>query len=331
MAQKSYSRINITEREIIYKGLAEKKTQACIAEELGYTPSVISREIRRDGMNRNTYSPSKAQKHADNETLKRRKKYKLKENTILETFVIKKISKKWSPEQICGFLEKIFCENSPFRLSHETIYRYVYSLEDKNLRNKLIACLRQRRRLRRSRKNNNPRRSKIKDLVSIHERPKEVNDRLVPGHWEGDLIIGKNHKSAIGTLVERTTRKTIIVPFDNLPNTKETILGFAAALALLPSHMKKSLTYDRGSEMSGHKKFTEMTGIPVFFADPYSPWQRGTNENTNGLIRQYFPKKTDFREYGHIDFLKVQKELNSRPRKILNFDSPDNWFSHFVS
>jgi IS30 family transposase len=163
--------------------------------------------------------------------------------------------------------------------------------------------------------------------VSIHDRPDTVEDRQEPSHWEGDLVIGKDHKSAIGTLVERTTRFTIIVSFVGTPNAITTAHAFAAALGVLPTHMKKSLTYDRGTEMASHQRFSELTGIPVFFADPYSPWQRGTNENTNGLIRDYLPKGTDFREIDDARLIAIESALNSRPRKTLEYHTPEQLFS----
>jgi transposase, IS30 family len=219
------------------------------------------------------------------------------------------------------------------QLSHETIYRYIYSIEDKECRIALINCLRQSRKRRKPRRKDGFKRSAIRNLVSIHERPNTAKDREEPGHWEGDLIIGKNHKSAIGTLVERTTRFTIIVSFLGTPNAIATTHAFAAALGVLPSHMKKSLTYDRGTEMAAHQRFTELTGIPVYFADPYSPWQRGTNENTNGLIRDYLPKGTDFREIDDEQLITIESALNSRPRKTLEYHTPEqlfNWLNQRV-
>jgi len=328
MAQKVYSRLSIEEREILYKKLAEGTKQSQIAKELDRHPSAISREIRRNGMNRETYRPTKAEQNSKQQSLKRRKKLKLVQNPDLTAFVEDKLMEKWSPEQISWVLKKV-SSNSSTQISHETIYRHIYSIENKEHKSSLINCLRRSRKRRRPRKRGSKKRTTIRNLVSIHARPRAVENREEVGHWEGDLVIGKDHQSAIGTLVERTTRRTIIVSFSQNHSTKEVVLGFAAALGILPTHMKKSLTYDRGSEMAGHTKLTEITGIPVFFADPYSPWQRGTNENTNGLIRTYFPKGTDFNEIDDERILTVQNALNERPRKCLDYGTPNKFFDWF--
>lgn len=327
MAQKEYSRLSINEREILFKRLAERKRQKEIAKELSRHPSTISREIRRAGMNRSSYLPFAADQNSQALSFNRRRKYKILENQELANFVEEMLKAKWSPEQIAGTLKKVSPVNT---VSHESIYRYIYSIENKDHRNALINCLRQSRKRRRPRKQGKSRRTTIRNLVSIHERPIEVETREEPGHWEGDLIIGKDHKSAIGTLVERTTRFVIIVSFEGNHSTSEVVRGFAAALGIFPPHMKKSLTYDRGTEMSGHQWFTKITGIPVFFADPYSPWQRGTNENTNGLIRQYFPKGSDFRDVDDPVYASVVLELNQRPRKTLDFCNPKEMFQWFL-
>lgn len=174
------------------------------------------------------------------------------------------------------------------------------------------------------------RRQRIEDIISISERPKEVEQRIVPGHWEGDLIVGKNHKSAIGTLVERTTRMTLLVPL-KAKNAFAVREAFAKAFKRVPLGFRKTLTYDRGTEMSEHKLFTEKTKIQVYFADPYSPWQRGTNENTNGLIRQYFPKGIDFKEVSNATIREVERRLNSRPRKKLKFYTPAEKFYELLT
>lgn len=330
MAQNQYTRLSIDEREFLYKSLAEGKWQKDIAKELTRDPSTISREIRRDGMRKSSYRPSYAEKAVKRESLRRKRKYKLVEDQELAKIIEDKIKLKWSPEQISGALKKQF-PNSPYvHVSHETIYRYIYSIEDKEHRESLINGLRRSRKRRRQRKKRIGKRTTIRNLVSIHKRPNEVESREIPGHWEGDLIIGKDHKSAIGTLVERTTRFTIIVSFQGRHSTKAVCQAFAAVLGILPSHMKKSLTYDRGTEMAGHQWFTEITGIPVFFADPYCSWQRGTNENTNGLIRDYFPKKTDFRIITDQRLLNTQNALNHRPRKSLDFFNPTEMFQWFL-
>ena len=330
MAKNQYSRLTIDEREILYKGLAEGRYQKDIAKELNCHPSTVSREVRKGGMNRLTYRPNLAEKDAKRESLKRKRKYKLVEDQELAKIIEDKLKLRWSPEQISGVF-KVEFPNSPYmHVSHETIYRYIYSIEDKVNREFLVNCLRQSRKRRRPRKKRGGKRTTIRNLISIHKRPEEVENREVPGHWEGDLVIGKDHKSAIGTLVERTTGFTIIVSFQGRHSTKAVCEAFAAALGILPPHMKKSLTYDRGTEMAGHQWFTQITGIPVFFADPYCSWQRGTNENTNGLIRDYLPKKTDFKLITDQKLFEIQNALNHRPRKRLNFCNPNEMFRWFL-
>ena len=216
-------------------------------------------------------------------------------------------------------------------ISHESIYTYLYCLPKGSLKKELLKCLRQERKFRHNRKAIHNKRSTITDFLSISERPKEALDRTVPGHWEGDLIMGnKKSNSALGTLVERTTRYLLLVPLekhDALTVREE----FAKAIKQIPKALKKTLTYDRGVEMAQHRLFTKQTKVQVYFADPHSPWQRGTNENTNGLLRQYFPKGCDFRTINRKDIKKVQDQMNDRPRKVLNFYKPDEVFSRLLT
>lgn len=216
------------------------------------------------------------------------------------------------------------------RISYESIYQYLYCLPRGELKKELMKNLRHERKMRLDRKAVHARRPKIRDIISISERPQEVEDRVVPGHWEGDLIIGKEHKSAMGTLVERTTRLTLLVPLkekDSLAVAK----AFSLAFKRIPKQFTKTLTYDRGREMAQHKLFTRETKIKVYFADPHAPWQRGTNENTNGLIRQYFPKGSDLRQFSLEDIRRAEKELNSRPRKVLDFYTPSEKFYELIT
>ena len=252
------------------------------------------------------------------------------QNPRLRAVVHEGLRKHWSPEQICRTLEG---KNDMDTLSHETIYRYIYVLPRGSLKKTLIDGLRQERAYRRKngKGERTETRGKIADMLSIEERPQEVADRTVPGHWEGDLIIGKYKKTAIGTLVERTTRYTLIVPLRNGKDAAAVRKAFTRELRLLPRHIKKSLTYDQGKEMSQHKTFTIDTGIQVYFAHPGSPWERGTNENTNGLLRQYFPKGIDFDTISRKSFKKVQNEFNERPRKALNFSTPKEKFNALVA
>lgn len=215
------------------------------------------------------------------------------------------------------------------QVSHESIYTYIYVLPRGSLRKELILYLRQGKRGRQRRKRSTDERGKIPNMVSIHERPKEVEGRTVPGHWESDLIIGRRHASAIGTLVERTTRTTILVPLKakDAPSVRK---AFAKAIQRLPKEACRSLTHDRGTEMSEHELFTKETKVQVYFADPHSPWQRGTNENTNGLIRDFFPKGTDFTRVSVRELKRVQKLLNERPRKTLGWETPKDAFTRLL-
>ncbi len=246
---------------------------------------------------------------------------------MLQEYVLGKLkTKKWSPEEIAKRLKVDYPFDMTMRISHESIYTYIYCLPRGSLRKELTKCLRQERKLRHNRKNTHARRGAIQDAISIHERPEETELRTVPGHWEGDLIMGsKKSNTAMGTLVERTTRYLLLVPL-TAHDAYTVRTQFAKAVKNIPKHLKKSLTYDRGSEMSQHKLFTKETKVQVYFADPHSPWQRGTNENTNGLLRQFFPKGIDFRTVTKKEIMHVQDLMNDRPRKVLAFAKPDEVF-----
>lgn len=229
----------------------------------------------------------------------------------------------WSPQQIAARLTLAYPTDMSMRALHETIYTYVYCLARGGLKKELVSALRQQRatRGRRKKRGERAKHSPIPDLVSITERPPEVADRTIPGHWEGDLILGKGNHSAIGTLVERTTRATILVPIKNR-QAEAVARAFARERKYLPQQMKLTLTYDRGSEMARHRLFSAQTNMKVYFADPRSPWQRGTNENTNGLVRQFFPKDTDFSTISRKQLKHVQHLLNGRPRNVLHCQTP---------
>jgi len=218
------------------------------------------------------------------------------------------------------------------RISHEAIYRYIYVLPRGSLKQTLVRALRQERAYRRKQKHGNSEetRGKIADMLSIEERPAEVAERSVPGHWEGDLILGKYKRTALGTFVERTTRYTILVPL-KAKDAESVRKAYAKELGVLPREIAKTLTYDQGKEMSEHKQFTIDTGIQVYFAHPGSPWERGTNENTNGLIRQYFPKGTEFDKVSRREIKRVQRELNDRPRAVLHYQKPDEVINQLVA
>jgi len=216
------------------------------------------------------------------------------------------------------------------RVSAETIYTYLYILPRGTLKKELLSCLRQNRKHRHKQRRGTEAKREIEDMISIEERPIEVSDRIIPGHWEGDLIIGKNNRSALGTLVERTTRTTLLIPVKSR-SAEDVAKAFAREVKKLPKQMKLSMTYDQGREMAQHKLFTKKTGVKVYFAHPRSPWERGTNENTNGLIRQYFPKGTDFKKVSLYLIKKAQDQLNGRPRKVLEFKKPYEVFEELIN
>ena len=231
-------------------------------------------------------------------------------------------------------LKKAYPTDETMRISHEAIYQYIYVLPRGSLKQLLITSLRQERAYRRGKQkppNTEEKRGKIADMLSIEERPKEVANRTVPGHWEGYLILGKYKRTALGTLVERTTRKVILVPLGKHKDAMSVRKAYATELRKLPKELTKTLTYDQGKEMSEHKQFTIDTGIQVYFAHPASPWERGTNENTNGLLRQYFPKGTEFDTLTRKQIKQVERELNDRPRKVLNGKKPDEVFNSIVA
>lgn len=312
------SRINLPEREILFKHLALNTPKGEIAKILKRHRSALYKEINRIP---GQYSPSTAQSDACLKSKNSKKTIKL-QNEELQKFVKSKILELWSPEQISGRLKLLYPNNPKMNVSTETIYRFIYNLEDEVEKTKLIKHLRRRKKKRHSRKNKTQKRGKIFNMKSIHERPQSVETRIDLGHWEGDLIIGKDHKSAIGTLVERKTRFTLIVDLLNGKDSKETVEAFIDEFERMPPCLKKTLTYDRGTEMSYHARLTTATGVEVYFADPHSPWQRGSNENTNGLIRTFYPKGTDFSNYSEEDLKVVQNSLNNRPRKVLKFLTP---------
>ena len=328
---KHYKRLSDLEREEISRLLSQKHSFRDIAKELKRNVSTISREIRAGSCNKYTYRAIKAQNRARRNAAKRKiGKHKLSGNQDLWAYIRKKLKKKWSPRQIAEELKKDYALDMTMRISPEAIYTYIYVLPRGSLKKELTACLRRshKRRYKQTRKRKMER--KLEDMLSIEERPKEVEDRIIPGHWEGDLIIGKYNRSALGTLVERTTRTTILIPIKN--REAETVAkAFAKEVKKLPKQMRLSMTYDQGREMARHKLFTNITGVKVYFAHPRSPWERGTNENTNGLIRQFFPKGTDFNKVSRYEVKKVQDLLNGRPRAALDFQKPYKVFNQLIN
>lgn len=327
---KNYKRLSLDEREEISRMLAQNCSLNDIAKSLSRYTSTISREIRLGSCNKYSYRAGKAQKRASRNASKRKVGKKiLEDNAQLKHYIYKKLRKKWSPEQIAKELPKDYPDDMTMRIAPETIYAYLFVLPRGELKKELLACLRQNRkqRHRQSRLVQNER--KIVDMLSIEERPKEVEDRIIPGHWESDLVIGKSNRSALGTIVERTTRTTILVPLEN--KSAETVAkAFAKEILKLPKQMRLTMTHDQGGEMAKHKLLTEMTGVKIYFANPRSPWERGTNENTNGLIRQFFPRGTDFNKVSRREIKKVQDLLNGRPRAVLNFQKPIEVFNQLI-
>jgi IS30 family transposase len=318
-------RITKEEREEISRMLSQNKSITYIANKLGRHKSSISREVSRNGINRKTYRAYSAQRIADKSKSRSGRQKKLNINNELKSVVIQWLKHNWSPVQIMERLKIEYPNDPTMRISHETIYRYLYIKP----RSELVKHLRRQHKFRRKRKDKNKQetRGKIPDMVSIDDRPKEVNGRVVPGHWEGDLILGKEKKSAMGTLSERSTRFTILVKITDRKYTAESVRkAFTEAFKKLPKELKKTLTYDQGREMKEHKLFTEETQIQVYFAHVRSPWERGTNENTNSLVRQYFPSNIDLTEIADKEIQRVQAELNDRPRKCLDFKKPNEVF-----
>ncbi len=313
-------RIHIADR------LRENATVRAIAAELGRSPSTISREIRRnctvDPRGGRHYRPHAAQARADARR-PRPKPGKIGQNPELRDFVQDRLGLRWSPEQICQALRRAFPDRSEMHVVHETVYQALYVQGRGELRRELAMALRTGRARRKPRRRVQQRQPRFRQpMIMISERPAEAEDRAVPGHWEGDLIIGKDGGSAIGTLVERSTRYVMLL---HLPDGRSTELvrdALVEATQTLPAHLRRSLTWDQGSEMGRHHEFTLATDTPVYFCDPASPWQRGSNENTNGLLRQYFPKGTDLAVHTREHLDAVAAELNSRPRKTLGWETP---------
>lgn len=330
-SQRSRSCLSLTlaEREIISRGLAMQLSMRTIAAQLGRAPSTVSREIKRnEGYAR--YRAASAEQSAWNRGL-RPKLCKLAGRLDLIELITKKLQRQWSPEQIAGWLKRQYPNDKNHHVSHETIYKSLFIQARGVLKKELLACLRSRRVMRRSRHATLKRKGLggIVDAVSISERPASVEDRAVPGHWEGDLIAGPNN-SYIATLVERHSRYVMLAKVESR-HTDTVIQALIKQSRKLPSELYKSLTWDRGSELSAHKDFTLATDIDVYFCDPYSPWQRGSNENTNRLLRQYFPKGTDLSIHSQSKLSAVARQLNERPRKTLEYETPAERFNACVA
>lgn len=326
------SRLALTfaEREEISRGLMAQQSIRQIARHLGRAPSTISREITR-----NTALPWRYRAHTSDQRAwdraLRPKPCHLARHPQLASLVAQKLQLEWSPEQIAGWLAREYGDDESMRVSHETIYKSLFIQARGVLKEQLSAHLRSGRALRRGRgyANNGPGRGQICDAVSIRERPAQAEDRAVPGHWEGDLLVGSGH-SHIATLVERKSRFVMLVKVPN-NETKTVVTALTRRIRKLPKQLRRSLTWDRGKEMASHKDFSLATDVKVYFCDPHSPWQRGSNENTNGLLRQYFPKKTDLSGYSQAHLDSIALRLNQRPRETLGFQTPADKLSAYVA
>jgi IS30 family transposase len=321
--------LRLSEREDISRGVVAGQSIRSIASALGRAPSTVSREINRNG-GRRGYRASKADQAAWDRA-HRPKRCKLVENRALARIVAKKLKQSWSPEQIAGWLKRTYQDDENYQVSHETIYRSLFIQARGALKKELLQHLRRKRVMRRSRHHTQKTddHGRITNTVSISERPASVEDRAVPGHWEGDLISGTRN-THIATLVERHTRYVMLAKV-NGKDTETVINALIKQAHNLPRELYKSLTWDRGKEMADHERFTLATDIDVYFCDPQSPWQRGSNENTNGLLRQYFPKGTDLSVHSQAKLNAVARQLNERPRKTLDYETPAERFSQCVA
>lgn len=327
--RRSERALSLAEREEISRGLAAEKSCRSLARALGRAPSTVSREIVRNG-GRDRYRAASADKAAYSRA-HRPKRCKLAMNGWLRRTVTRRLIQDWSPQQIAGWLKHKYAQDESKRVSHETIYKSLFVQTRGALRKELTKHLRSKRTIRRSKRasSKGDGRGQITDIVSIRERPADVEDRAVPGHWEGDLLAGSKN-SHIATLVERYTRYVMLVKVPS-KDTETVVNALIKHAKKFPNELYKSLTWDRGKELSDHKRFSLATDIDVYFCDPQSPWQRGSNENTNGLLRQYFPKGTDLSVHSQAYLNKVARQLNERPRQTLGFRTPAEMFNECVA
>jgi transposase, IS30 family len=312
-------RLSFVERERISRGIAAGLSGRAIARRLGRSASTVCREIRAGG-GRGSYRAIGSERRAQ-QCARRPKATKLSSCQRLVAEVQRGLLLGWSPQQISATLKREFPDDPVMRISHETIYLSLYVQSRGELRRRLTAQLRTGRSARKPRGRVETR-GRIVDMVNISQRPAEVADRAVPGHWEGDLILGAYGRSAVATLVERQTRYVMLAYLGTDRSTAGVIEALKAQIGQLPAHLKRSLTWDQGHELAAHKQFTVDTGVQVFFCDPHSPWQRGSNENTNGLLRQYLPKRTDLAVHDQVELDRIADLLNGRPRQTLGWFKP---------
>jgi len=336
---RSYKHLDCTERAVIQVGLEHGYSLRSIARSLQRPVSTVSRELHRNSWEpplsrtgrrgrrpvAGGYRALHAEQRAKALAQQPRKAKRLVPGEVLWDKVVALLQAGSSPEQISATLKRMHPEEPPFRISHETIYTAIYAMPRGELRKEMISLLRQSRKKRQPRTRGSDRRGSIPNMVSIHERPAEVDERLVPGHWEGDLIKGARNASAVGTLVERTSLFVTLAKVDRA-SAAEAERGFSFVLNRIDAQRRLSMTYDQGKEMACHETLSEKTGIKVYFADPHSPWQRGINENTNGLLRQYLPKGTDLSMFSQKELDQIALKLNTRPRKSLGWKCPAEIF-----
>ena len=319
--------LTITDREQIMLGIGRMESLSTIAKALRRSPSTVCREVANNG-GRENYSAWRAHERARDEA-RRPKPCKLRRGRLLRE-VTRGLEQFWSPDEISRRLEIDFPDDSEMRVSHETIYQSLFVQGRGELRRELARCLRTKRATRR------PQglvrgQGRLPGMVMISERPAEVQDRSVPGHWEGDLILGENSRSAVGTLVERTSRFVLLLHLGSDKSAVAVEAKMRQAVTSLPEELRRSITWDQGAEMAQHANFTLGTGIPIYFCDPHSPWQRGSNENTNGLLRQYLPKGMDLSTVTPAELRAIQRSLNGRPRKTLGSMTPSEKFAELVA
>ena len=336
---KIYSHIGIEERAMIQTQLMLGMKASEIARDMGRSASTLSRELKRNGWEpppshrrrgrpgqAGGYRAADAQHRAQSCAARPRVPRKLQPGTALWDGVKVYLKAGYSPEQIAGTLAVVHPDQPTLQVSHETIYSAIYAMPRGELRTEVIGWLRQGHAKRRPRTRGEDRRGRIPDMVSIHDRPPEIGERLIPGHWEGDLIKGARNASAVGTLVERKTLFTVLAKMEDA-SAASALDGFSQVLNRIEAQKRLSLTYDQGKEMASHMQLTEATGVKVYFADPHSPWQRGINENTNGLLRQYLPKGSDLSVFSQEELDEIAWRLNTRPRKSLGFKCPAELFT----
>jgi transposase, IS30 family len=317
-----YSHLSALEREEISRGLAAGRSVQAIARQLGRDGSTVSRELMRNAGRGRGYRATVAQWRAERRQRIPRRPRKLRANLWLRRYVGRHLQEGWSPQQIAARLRRDYPRDMDKQVSHETIYAAIYIVPRGELRRTLIGCLRQHRQVRRPRYRSGRKRGDIPNLTPIAARPVEVEARLVPGHWEGDILKGRANGSAVGSLVERTTRLVLLARLPGL-DSRSVVQGFARKLSRVPKPLRRSMTYDQGREMARHELLSSKLQLRVYFADPHSPWQRGTNENTNGLLRQYLPKSDDLAQLSQRELNFIAARLNNRPRQTLNWMTPN--------